>query len=212
MATRRRVPRAISEGDQPGRRRAHRTARRPRAATPPPTVDAGVAPVANTSSAAMRMSVLGDALKTLSNAEKRGKRQVLLRPSSKVIIKVLQVMQSHGTWRAAASPGRRAAQRSAQAEVIQLCFASKVIRCRRDAIRRRPGADAHSCRCPVLLCDAQDTLASSSTSTTTAPAKSSSTSSGGSTSAASFPRGSMLHCPRLRTGSPTCCLRDSLAT
>ncbi|CDF40181.1 40S ribosomal protein S15a [Chondrus crispus] len=44
----------------------------------------------------MRMSVLGDALKTLANAEKRGKRQVLLRPSSKVIIKFLQVMQTHG--------------------------------------------------------------------------------------------------------------------
>jgi len=41
----------------------------------------------------VRISVLGDALKTLSNAEKRGKRQVLLRPSSKVVIKFLQVMQ-----------------------------------------------------------------------------------------------------------------------
>eukprot|EP00182_Erythrolobus_australicus_P002333 CAMPEP_0185829104 /NCGR_PEP_ID=MMETSP1353-20130828/47_1 /TAXON_ID=1077150 /ORGANISM="Erythrolobus australicus, Strain CCMP3124" /LENGTH=130 /DNA_ID=CAMNT_0028526853 /DNA_START=79 /DNA_END=471 /DNA_ORIENTATION=+ len=43
----------------------------------------------------VRMSVVADALKTLSNAEKKGKRQVLLRPSSKVLIKFLQVMQKH---------------------------------------------------------------------------------------------------------------------
>jgi hypothetical protein len=44
----------------------------------------------------VRVSVLNDALKTMYNAEKRGKRQVLLRPSSKVVIKFLQVMMRHG--------------------------------------------------------------------------------------------------------------------
>lgn len=45
----------------------------------------------------VRVSVLNDTLKSIYNAEKRGKRQVLIRPSSKVVVKFLSVMQKHGT-------------------------------------------------------------------------------------------------------------------
>ncbi|KAL0248491.1 hypothetical protein GEMRC1_003727 [Eukaryota sp. GEM-RC1] len=44
----------------------------------------------------VRMSTLNDALNSILNAERKGKRQVMIRPVSSVIIRFLRQMQKHG--------------------------------------------------------------------------------------------------------------------
>lgn len=44
------------------------------------------------------MNVLRNVLNAIVNAERTNKRQVIVRPSSKVVIKFLRVMQKHGKF------------------------------------------------------------------------------------------------------------------
>lgn len=44
----------------------------------------------------VRVSVLADCLRAVVNAERAGKRQVMIRPASKVVMKTLEIMQKKG--------------------------------------------------------------------------------------------------------------------
>jgi len=43
-----------------------------------------------------RVSILCDSLKAITNAERAGKNEVMIRPSSNILLKFLKVMQKHG--------------------------------------------------------------------------------------------------------------------
>ncbi|KAI8953596.1 40S ribosomal protein S22-like protein [Xylaria longipes] len=44
----------------------------------------------------VRTSILADAMNSINNADRMGKRQVMIRPASKVTVEFLNIMQKHG--------------------------------------------------------------------------------------------------------------------
>lgn len=44
----------------------------------------------------VRVNVLADCLNAIVNAERRGKKQVMIRPASLLVVKFLKLMQKHG--------------------------------------------------------------------------------------------------------------------
>ncbi|KAI1750001.1 40S ribosomal protein S22-like protein [Xylaria castorea] len=44
----------------------------------------------------VRTSILADAMNSVNNADRMGKRQVMIRPASKVTVEFLNIMQKHG--------------------------------------------------------------------------------------------------------------------
>ena len=44
----------------------------------------------------VKVDIVADALRSMVNAERQGRKQVMLRTSSKTLVKFLRVMQKHG--------------------------------------------------------------------------------------------------------------------
>lgn len=89
-----------------------------------------------------------DALNNIVNAERRGKRQVLIRPSSKVIVKFLSVMQRHGQLQP------------------RLLFSPIELHTRRDNYSRRTGCTLQSILASCFNVPGYQTVATPTTSTT----------------------------------------------
>ncbi|RYC56451.1 hypothetical protein CHU98_g9753 [Xylaria longipes] len=83
----------------------------------------------------VRTSILADAMNSINNADRMGKRQVMIRPASKVTVEFLNIMQKHG------KPG------TLRALAVVACSQSNDRLRRRIRDRRRP--PQRQDRCPA---------------------------------------------------------------